>query len=435
MKFGGSSLGNTERIKNVCNIIKSKEKPVVVLSAMQGITDRLIEAAEKAEKGDDVSKELDEIKKTHHETLKDLELKEDLVDNVLGEFFSAIDKIFVMKKTNPELMDLVQSFGERLSCRLVAAYLTKIGVEAEAYDAYDIGMVTNPEYGNAEPLPDTEEKIGDILKKITVLPVITGFIGKDSSGQVTTLGRGGSDYTAAIIGAALGVSVEIWTDVNGVMTTDPRVVKEAKTIKEISFNEASELAYFGGRVLHPKTIWPAVKKNIPVKVLNSFEPEHEGTTILKEAEATKEKAKAIACKKGITLVNLVSTRMLLAHGFLSRVFSVFEHHKKSVDMVATSEVSVSLTVDKDNDLDKIKSDLNGIADAKILTNKAVVCVVGEGMRKVPGLSGKIFTALGKEGVNIEMISQGASEINISLIVDEKDADKAVKVLHKEFFGL
>ena len=272
MKFGGSSVGDADRIKNVSDIVKSRldQKPVVVCSAVKGVTDKLIDTAEKAAKGEDVSKELEEIKKRHHDILKDLELDETLVDSQLDEFFKVVDKIFVMKNMNPELLDEVQSFGERCSIRLVAAYLNKIGIKAEAKDAYDVGMITNPDYGKAEPLPDAEEKIKEEIEKVDGVPVVTGFIGKDSSGHITTLGRGGSDYTAGIIGAALGATVEIWTDVNGIMSTDPRVVPEAKTIPNISFNEASELAYFGARVLHPKTIWPAVKKNVPVKVLNSF---------------------------------------------------------------------------------------------------------------------------------------------------------------------
>ncbi len=436
MKFGGSSVGDAEKIKNVCEIVKSKlaQKPIVVLSAVKGVTDKLIETAEKAANDDDVSKELEEIKQKHHKILKELGLDESLVDGHLDEFNEVIDKIFEMKKTNPELMDIVQSFGERMSVRIAAAYLNKIGIKAKAFDAYDIGMITTPDYGKAEPLPDTEEKIKEELDKVKEVPVVTGFIGKDSAGNITTLGRGGSDYTAAIIGAAMNDAIEIWTDVSGIMTADPRVVKEAKTIEQVSFNEASELAYFGARVLHPKTIWPAIKRNLPVKVLNSFEPSHKGTTIVNKANETKEAIKAIACKKGIALVNITSTRMLLAHGFLARLFSVFEDYKKSVDMVATTEVSVSLTVDHDKDLDKIKEDLEGVAEVKTEKNKAIVCVVGEGMSNVPGIAGRTFSVLGKNKINIEMISQGASEINISFIVDSKDADKAVRVLHKGYFG-
>lgn len=436
MKFGGSSVGDAERIKNVCEIVKSKlnEKPILVLSAVKGVTDKLIDTAKMASEGKDVSKELEEIKKKHHKILKELGLGENLVDRQLDGYDKVVDKIFVMKKTNPELMDEVQSFGERMSVRIVAAYLNKMGVEAKAYDAYDIGMVTTPDYGKAEPLPDTEEKIAEEIRNIRCVPVVTGFIGKDSAGNITTLGRGGSDYTAAIIGAAVGEAIEIWTDVNGIMTADPRVIKEAKTLEQVSFNEASELAYFGAKVLHPKTIWPAIKKNIPVKVLNSFEPSNKGTTIVNEANKSRDVIKAIACKKGISLINITSTRMLLAHGFLSRLFSVFEDYRKSVDMISTSEVSVSLTVDDDKDLSKVKEDLEGVAEVKVEKDKAIICVVGEGMNNVPGIAGRIFSVIGMNRISVEMISQGASEINISFIVDDKDADKAVRILHKEFFG-
>jgi len=433
MKFGGSSVGDAERIRNVCDIVKSrlKENPIVVLSAMKGITDMLIETAEKAANDDDVSRELEEIKKKHHTTLKKLGLDETLVDEQLHSYGKVVDKIFVMKKKSLEIMDEVQSFGERMSVRIVAAYLNKIGIKSRAFDAYDIGMITTPDYGKAEPLPDTEEKIAQEIKKIKEVPIVTGFIGKDTAGNITTLGRGGSDYTAAIIGAATGKVIEIWTDVNGIMSADPRVVKEARTIDEITFDEASELAYFGARVLHPKTIWPAIKKNIPVKVLNSFEPTHKGTTIVSEAARTKEAIKAIACKKDICLINVTSTRMLLAHGFLARLFSVFEDYKKSVDMIATSEVSVSLTVDNDNDLEKVREDLEGVAEVKVEKDKSIVCIVGEGMHNSKGIMGRVFSTL-KE-IRVEMISAGASEINISFIVDNKDSDKAVRILHKEFF--
>ena len=436
MKFGGSSVGDFDRIKNVCDIIKSKlsEKPIVVLSAMKGVTDKLINTAEAAASGEDVSLELKELKEKHHATLKELGLDETIVDKELEGYNKVVDKIFEMKQTSLEVMDEVQSFGERMSVRIVAAYLNKIGIKAKAFDAYDIGMITTSDYGEAEPLPDTEEKIFESLKSFEGVAVVTGFIGKGTFGKITTLGRGGSDYTAAIIGAAMGVVTEIWTDVNGILTADPRVVKNARTIDTVSFNEASELAYFGARVLHPKTIWPAIKKNLAVKVLNSFEPSNPGTTIVGESSQSKEIIKAIACKKGISLIHIVSTRMLMAYGFLSRLFSVFEDYKKSIDLVSTSEVSVSLTVDNDKDLDNIKEDLEGVADVHLAKEKAIICVVGEGMSNFPGIAGRIFSTLGKEEINIEMISQGAFEINISFIVDNSDADRAVQVLHREFFG-
>ena len=434
MKFGGTSLGDSKKIQNVCSLIKAraKENPIVVVSAIGDITDTLITIAEKAANGQDVSKALAELDKQHQIILKELSLPTNVVDNVLHAFHEVIDKIFVMESMNAELWDEVQSFGERLSCRIVAAALKKINIEAKAYDAFDIGMITTPHYGSAEPLPDTQENIANNLQNLKHIPIITGFIGKDSTGTITTLGRGGSDYSAAIIGAAINAkAIEIWTDVNGVMTADPKIANKASTIDTLSFNEASELSYFGAKVLHPKAILPAIDNNIPVKVLNTFQPKHKGTTIIKKSKAGKE-VKAIACKKGNVLINVSSTRMLAAHGFLARLFSIFEEHKKSVDMIATSEVSVSLTVDNDKGLDNIEKELSNIAETEIQKNKGIVCVVGDAIKETPGIVGKVFSVLGKENINIEMISQGASEINISFVINDKDVEKAVKSLHKEF---
>ncbi|MBI2576929.1 lysine-sensitive aspartokinase 3 [Candidatus Woesearchaeota archaeon] len=437
MKFGGSSVGSAERIRNVCSIVRSRlaESPVVVVSALQGITDSLIDAAKKAAKGNGYEKVFQKIVDTHQAALQELGLSRELVEPLLKELQKKMEIIVKLRQTNVELMDEVQSFGERMSARIVAGELSRQGVPSKAFDAFEIGMVTNPNYGEAEPLPDTEEKINESLKKIKVVPVITGFIGKDSAGHITTLGRGGSDYTAAIIGASVGAkAIEIWTDVNGVMTTDPKIVPEAKTIETLSFEEASELAYFGAKVLHPKTILPAVQKNIPVRVLNSFEPQDRGTTITKRGELTRKVVKAIACKKHVIIISVSSTRMLAAHGFLSRLFAVFEEYRKSVDMLATSEVSVSLTVDDMDDVDNIEKDLKSIAEIEVKKNKSIVCVVGDGMKSTPGIGARVFSVMGKHKINVEMISQGASEINISFVVDDKDGENAVKALHKEFFG-
>lgn len=435
MKFGGSSVKNAERITNVANIVKSRidKHPIVVVSALGGITDLLIDTSKAAFEGKETNENIKEIKKRHHSTLKDLKLDKTLVDNELKEYEELIARIKIIKEVTSETMDHVQSFGEIMSSKIVAAHLTSIGVDAEAHNAYDVGFVSNDDYGNAEPLEETEAQLRGHLSNKKAVPVITGFIAKNKAGKITTLGRGGSDYTAAIIGAAIHAEeIQIWTDVNGVMTTDPRIVKQAQTIPEISFDEASELAYFGAKVLHAKTIIPAVEKEIPVKVLNTYEPDHPGTTILKKAKATKEAVKAIAVKKNVTLVSITSLRMLNAHGFLARLFEVFAKHGKSVDMIATSEVSVSLTVDKEENLDKIEENLKKFADVTIAKGKAIVCAVGEGMHNSRGVIGRFFSAL--KDIRIEMISAGASEINISFIVDNKDADKAVQLLHKEYFG-
>ena len=295
--------------------------------------------------------------------------------------------------------------------------------------------MTNADFGNAEPLDGSYAAFKKSISKLKVVPVITGFIGKTEKGEVTTLGRGGSDYSAAIFGSAIDAEeIQIWTDVDGMMSADPKIVKNARTLEKVSFAEASELAYFGAKVLHPKTILPAVKKNIPVRVLNTFNAEGKGTLILNEVGKNEQIVKSITCKKNIILINVDSKRMLGAYGFLARLFDVFYKYKQSVDVVSTSEVSVSMTTDNENNVGDIASDLKGIADVKVLKNKAVICVVGEGMRNTPGVSGRTFSVLGKNKINIEMISQGASEINITFVVDGKDAENAVKVLHKEYYG-
>ena len=437
MKFGGTSVGNAERIANVANIIKNNlgKKPVIVVSAVTKMTDALIRLANECAqgKGDET---LELIKKTHYDILEKLQLDKILIENDVQEIEELAIKTKSSGRIDNKTLDLFQSFGERISSKIVAAELNKIGVNAKAVISWELGFLTDSEFGDAEPLKVTYHNLKSKISELKVVPVITGFIGKTEHGEITTLGRGGSDYTAAIIGASIDASeIQIWTDVNGIMSADPKIVKRSKTLETVSFAEASELAYFGAKVLHPKAILPAMKKNIPVKVLNTFNPEAQGTTILNKANQSREIVKAIACKKNITLINVESTRMLGAHGFLAKLFSIFSNYRKSIDVISTSEVSVSLTVDDDKNLQNIIGDLKEIANVETVGNKAIICVVGEGMRNTPGISGRTFIALGKNGINVEMISQGASEINITFIVDGKDSDKAVQILHDEYFGL
>ncbi len=435
MKFGGTSVGGADEIRNVAKIVKSHlgRKPVVVVSAVKKITDRLIELANLAKDGK-AEERFAEIKSIHYEILEKLKLEKRLLENDFSEIERAAKKIN-RKELDAKALDLFQSFGERMSSKIVAAQLNAAGAKAQAFDSWELGFATTADFGNAEPLDGSYVALKKSISALKVVPVITGFIGKTEKGDITTLGRGGSDYSGAIIGAAIDAEeIQIWTDVDGIMSTDPKIVKNARTLDKISFAEASELAYFGAKVLHPKTILPAVRKNIPVLVLNTFNPKGKGTTILKDIGATEKTVKAITCKKNITLINVDSKRMLGAYGFLARLFDVFYKYKQSVDAVATSEVSVSMTVDNEKNIDNIISDLKGIADVEVLRDRVIVCVVGEGMRHTPGVSGRTFTALGKNNINIEMISQGASEINITFIVDGKDAEKAVKLLHQEFYG-
>jgi aspartate kinase len=260
-----------------------------------------------------------------------------------------------------------------------------------------------------------------------------GFIGATKEGVTTTIGRGGSDFTAAIVGAGLGAErIEIWTDVDGMMTTDPGICKDARRIKAISFEEAAELAYFGAKVLHPATLLPAIQKNIPVQVLNSRNPKNEGTRITTRGPKCRNPFKAIAAKKRITIVDVVATRMLMAHGFLKAIFEVFDKHKCPVDMVSTSEVSVSLTVDSNESIPAIAADLQKLADVKYEGRKAIVCLVGENIRGTRGIAAKVFGAIPE--MNVRMISQGASEINISFVIEEDDVPEAIQSLHRVFFA-
>ncbi len=436
MKFGGTSIGGANEIRSVADIVKSNlsKKPVVVVSAVKKVTDRLIELANLAKENKGAAK-LEEIKNMHYAILEQLSLDKNLLKRDFDELEKTI-KNANGKKLDLRTLDLFQSFGERMSSKIVAAQLNASGVKSQAFNSWELGFVTNADFGNAEPLDGTFIALKKSIAKLNVVPVITGFIGKTEIGEITTLGRGGSDYSGAIVGSAIDAKeIQIWTDVDGIMSTDPKIVPNAITLEEVSFGEASELAYFGAKVLHPKTILPAVKKNIPVRVLNTFNPKGNGTSILKDVKKNTQIVKAITEKTGIILINVNSTRMLGAYGFLAKLFEVFDKYKKSVDVIATTEVSVSMTIDKEDNLESIMRDLEGIAEVEVLRNKAVICVVGEGMRHTPGVAGRTFSVLGKNNINIEVISQGASEINITFIVDGKDAEKAIKILHEEYYGV
>jgi len=436
MKFGGTSVGSAERIRKAAEIIKSslERKPVVVVSAVAKMTDALTRLAKAASEGqgDEI---FEEIKKTHYEIINELGIDKNILETDFAELSNYVGNMRAEKKINDAALDIFQSFGERMSSKIFAAHLSSIGLEAKPFNSWELGLITTPDFGNAEPIEKSYKSMKDKISKLSLIPVITGFIGKAEKGEITTLGRGGSDYTASIFGAAAGAEeIQIWTDVDGVMSADPKIVPGAKTIEKISFDEASELAYFGARVLHPKTLLPAINKNIPVKVLNTFNPQHQGTTITKKSKHDDQIVKAIACKKNITLINIKSSRMLGAYGFLARIFSIFAKYGKSVDAIATSEVAISLTIDDNEDVDKIVDELNDISSTTLATNKAIICVVGDRMEYEPGIAGRIFSTLGKEAINIEMISQGASQINLTFIVDGKDAEKSVNILHNEFFG-
>ena len=444
-KFGGTSVQDAEAVRRVAGIIKArlKDKPVVVASAMGKTTNGLLQAAETAARGkrQEALDLLGKIRERHYREAQKLLAgsAQEAVLEALGTHFKELATLLkglaILGELTPRSMDAVASFGERFSTLILTEVLREGGIAAELMDARQC-IITDDNFTRAAPLFDlTDAAVREHLLpsiKAGRVPVLQGFIGSTRNGITTTIGRGGSDYSASLVGAALDAyDIQIWTDVDGIMTTDPRMVPEARRVKVISFDEAAELAYFGARVLHPATIVPAVRKKIPVHVLNSYKPEHEGTLITDEAPPCENPVKAIAYKKGITIVNITSTRMLMAYGFLRKIFETFELHKTSVDVVSTSEVSVSLTLDDISKLWDVVTELRKIGEVNVDGGKAIVCCVGDNLRNIPGVAHLMFTAV--QDVNIHMISQGASAINISFVIDEDRLPHAVRSLHDVFF--
>jgi aspartate kinase len=432
MKFGGSSVKDAVMFKTVVSIVKSKlsKKPVVVLSAVKGMTDALILAYNEAPLGKFDS--YNKIVENHKKIISDLGVSSDIVKPELDELKEALDVISKTKERSAQLLDYISFFGERMSTKIFADYITREGIAAEAFVSGDIGLITDSHFGDASILESSFSKMKKEIAKIKVLPVITGFGGKDANGEYTTFNRGGSDYVASLIGAAIDAEViEIWTDVNGVMSTDPRIVPNAKTIPELSFDEASELAYFGAKVLHPKAILPAIQKGIPVLVLNTFEPSHPGTRIVKEQKDASGRMKSISYKKGISIIDVKSTRMIDTYGYISQIFSVFDKYKKSVDMISTSEINVSVTVDSKENVDSIANELKNISEVNVVHGKAIVYVVGASMQRKIGTVGMIMDILAHNKINVDMISQCYDDVSVGFVVDEKDAETVVKILHEE----
>ena len=435
MKFGGSSVANAEKVRNVLEVVKTRlaRKPLVIASAFRGVTDDLFRLGEEAVKGQDPS--VDKLVARHQDCLREMGLDPDLLKGLFAELSVLLKGISLVKELTPRTLDYVVSFGERLSTRILAAAFTKLGVPSEQHDAFDIGLLTNDEFGGAQPLPEADAEIKRHVSRMTKLPIITGYVGKTRNGDITTLGRNGSDYSATIIGAALDAEeIEIWSDVDGIMTADPRLAPTAKAIDSLTFAEASELAYYGGKVLHPATITPAVRKKIPVRCLNTFKPEHPGTPIVAEAKSAAKGPKSIAHNLHNLLLTISTPRMLQGHGFLARIFDIFGRHKISIDMVSTSEVTVSVTLDSNRNLEAAVADLRQFAEVAVEKDKAIVCVVGEGLRSTPGIAGDVFQSLKEASVNVLMISQGASKINIAFVVDDAECQKAVQAVHRKFFG-
>ncbi len=450
MKFGGTSVEDAGAFANVAGIVaravEQGLRPVVVVSAMSGFTDALLASVQSVIEGNaKVSVEtLDKQLARHERVVKALLRGEatgaaELLAASRIEIDGLLQAIVSQNVGEPGrekvFKDAIVSFGEQLSAALLAAVLNERGVSARDIDARKC-IITDDNFGAAAPrmretIAATREQLEGLINA-SVVPVLGGFIGATLKGETTTLGRGGSDYTAAIIGAALAAGeIQIWTDVSGVLTADPRIVPNARSIPRLSFEEAAELAYFGAKVLHPKTLQPAVERDIPVRICNSRAPESESTLVGSETETSQQTVKSIAHKAGVTTVQITSARMLGAYGFLKALFEVFDQHRTAVDVVTTSEVSVSLSLDDTSALAAIVEALEAFGTVSVEGGRAIVCIVGEGLRSTPGIAARIFSTI--SDINVSLISQGASRINLTFAVEEARAAETVRRLHQEFF--
>jgi bifunctional aspartokinase / homoserine dehydrogenase 1 len=456
MKFGGSCLidaGTIERITGIILREREKQEIIVVLSAMKGITDKIILSARQAEKGDQSYRTtLDEIIELHTRTIAGLFAPdaEDAVLEVINILFDELRDILhgleLVKECSPRSMDLIMSFGERLSCSLVAAYLSTSGVRAEMIDARKL-ITTNAKHGNAAvDFVRSYSLIKTRFKTLETTPVVTGFIASTPENVTTTLGRNGSDFTASILAAGAGAeTVEIWTDVDGVMSADPRLVDEAFVISEMSAEEAMELSFFGAEVIHPRTMIPAIEKQIPIIIKNALNPEAEGTLISKEGSDQKRLITGIASIKNIALINIQGGGMVGIPGIASRIFSSLAQAGVNIILIsqASSEHSICIACREEElgpAIEGLNTELESEIETKSIepfegkTGMEIVAVIGENMRGTPGLAGRLFSALGEAGINIYTIAQGSSERNISFVIDNAEKVKTLKTIHKAFFG-
>ena len=449
MKFGGTSVADADAIARVVGIVKAARDssglpPVVIVSAMSGVTDRLLELTGAAERRLDahVLNGVAELSRRHFEALERL-LPAEAANDVLADIGADFDDLRallkatgILRSASPSALDAIVCTGELMNSRILAAALAHNGVPTAWIDARR-AIVTDNVHTAASPKADeTREAVGrEIIPRVAEgrVPVVGGFVGATQQGVTTTLGRGGSDYSAAIIGAAVDSrEIQIWTDVDGMMSADPRVVDSPKVVPYLSFGEASELAYFGAKVLHPSTILPAVAKDIPVRILNSRRAGGAGTTITAVPPPATRPLAAVACKRNVTMVEITSTRMLMAHGFLRRVFEVFERHRTAVDVVTTSEVSVSVTVDDDARLGDIVEALREFAEVSVEGGLAILCAVGDNLRCDPRIAARVIGAL--EGFPVRMVSQAASRRNVTIVLRDEDLARGMGQLHSEFFG-
>lgn len=448
MKFGGTSVEDAAAMANVCGIVKSrvKRQPVVVLSAASGVTNALIRCAELATEGKRIEAEAvlrEKIIDRHYRMIADLIRGLSEQDRLIRQFKifdeelrSLLYGISITGDLSPRVLDFVMSYGERMSTVILTEALREHKLRAELMDSRKC-IVTGSAFGKAEPIFAATQEACELQLRPRldkgIVPVMQGFIGANEQGVTTTLGRGGSDYSAAIIGTVMNAEdIEIWTDVDGMLTADPNIVPTALRIREMSFKEASELAFFGAKVLHPSTVLPAIEKDIPVHILNSRRPQLSGTLIKAQINQAATAVKSISYKRGINILNISSTRMLGSYGFMKKIFDIFNEHQTAVDLVTTSEVSISLSIEHSPDLDRLVGKLREYGEITVQRNKAIICIVGERLRAERGIAARVFSRL--RDVPVDMISHGASEINLTFVIDEDRVPEAVLELHDEFFS-
>ena len=435
LKFGGTSVGSAQRMKQVSDIILDGEPKIVVLSAVSGTTNALVEIGEKigANLQDEAKKLIEKLEASYYVIIEDLYQKQESKDRakeIILEHFNFM-KSFVVKVYNVFQERTLLAQGELISTKLFHIFLLENNVNAVLLPALDFMRIDIDE----EPdMPYIREHAAKELAKQpgAEIYITQGFICRNSFGEIDNLKRGGSDYTASIVGNAINASeIQIWTDIDGMHNNDPRVVEKTKPVATLNFDEAAELAYFGAKILHPQSIRPAAQANIPVKLLNTMEPSAKGTTIYKESDTEGDKIKAIAAKDGIVAIKIKSARMLLAYGFLRSVFEVFERYKTPIDMITTSEVAVSLTIDKLTHLDQIIEELEGFGNVEVDKNQTIICIVGNMINEEEGMAAKIFTTL--KNVPLRMISYGGSKNNVSILVDSTYKNKALNELNNGLF--
>ncbi len=437
MKFGGSSVGNAEMIKKVAGIVKSqiRSDPIVVVSALSGATDSLIELANSVASGKDTNGNLDALIRKHYDIMEKLGLDPSIISAEIKQLGELVNGINVVEDLTPKTLDSMVSFGERLSARIVAGCMQKAGMNAKAYDAYDIGMITDSNFGFADILPEAYTRIRKSFSRKDCIPVVTGFIGKDRKGNITTLGRGGSDYTGSIIGAAVKADeIQIWTNVNGIMTADPRIVEKAQNLSNISYDEESELEFLGSPTLHLKGILPAVENNITVRILNTMLPKQKGTLITRDIKWERRVA-SITHKERMCIIKVNNPRLIFMNGVYKSVSEALQKHGVSPELIAVSKADVMILFNdvRNANAGGAAEELRKLGTAEVIHGLAKVSIVGKAVASIPGIAQRMLAAVGD--MPIEMIECGGSETSQSFVVKEEYAKDAIRKLHKEFFGV